>query len=56
MPGATATAAAHAQSSVALHGLLDASIAYTNNQSGKHAWASTRGGKAAACRRTRCSA
>ncbi|ARL87881.1 porin [Burkholderia pseudomallei] len=38
VPGATATAAAHAQSSVALHGLLDASIAYTNNQSGKHAW------------------
>ncbi|KGU93797.1 gram-negative porin family protein [Burkholderia pseudomallei MSHR4377] len=36
--GATATAAAHAQSSVALHGLLDASIAYTNTQSGKHAW------------------
>lgn len=40
VPGATATAtaAAHAQSSVALHGPLDASIAYTNNQSGKHAW------------------
>lgn len=38
VPGVTATAAAHAQSSVALHGLLDASIAYTNTQSGKHAW------------------
>ncbi|ABC38650.1 gram-negative porin family protein [Burkholderia thailandensis E264] len=33
-----ATATAHAQSSVALYGLLDASIAYTNNQSGKSAW------------------
>ncbi|EIF80722.1 hypothetical protein BP354A_2081, partial [Burkholderia pseudomallei 354a] len=41
--GATATAAAHAQSSVALHGLLDASIAYTNNQSGKHTWRQGRG-------------
>ncbi|WP_243720162.1 porin [Burkholderia pseudomallei] len=43
VPGATATAAAHAQSSVALHGLLDASIAYTNTQSGKHAWQQGRG-------------
>ncbi|WP_229289096.1 hypothetical protein [Burkholderia pseudomallei] len=43
VPGVTATAAAHAQSSVALHGLLDASIAYTNTQSGKHAWQQGRG-------------
>ncbi|AJX33023.1 porin [Burkholderia oklahomensis] len=33
-----AAATAHAQSSVTLYGLLDASIAYTNNQSGKSAW------------------
>lgn len=43
VPGVTATAAAHAQSSVALHGLLDASIAYTNTQSGKHTWRQGRG-------------
>ncbi|KVM89206.1 porin [Burkholderia stagnalis] len=30
--------AAHAQSSVTLYGMLDAGIAYTNNQSGKSAW------------------
>ncbi|MGU7783096.1 porin [Burkholderia sp. PU8-34] len=30
--------AAHAQSSVTLYGLLDAGIAYTNNQSGGHVW------------------
>ncbi|MBN3789453.1 porin [Burkholderia sp. Ac-20353] len=29
---------AHAQSSVTLYGLLDAGIAYTNNQSGKSVW------------------
>lgn len=29
---------AHAQSSVTLYGMLDAGIAYTNNQSGKSAW------------------
>lgn len=31
-------AVAHAQSSVTLYGMLDAGIAYTNNQSGKSAW------------------
>ncbi len=30
--------AAHAQSSVTLYGMLDAGIAYTNNQSGKSTW------------------
>lgn len=32
------SAAAHAQSSVTLYGMLDAVIVYTNNQSGKSAW------------------
>ncbi|MCA8253178.1 porin [Burkholderia sp. AU31624] len=32
------SAAAHAQSSVTLYGMLDAGIVYTNNQSGKSAW------------------
>ena len=32
------SAAAQAQSSVTLYGMLDAGIVYTNNQSGKSAW------------------